>query len=92
MQFTSDEKKMIDWLRKQHQGWPTTRVIILSGSVLCAGFAAWELFGTGWAAMPLLLICIAAYGSSYTLGSWSGRPEISLLLKLIDSQKTGPRA
>lgn len=87
MEFTNEEKKMIAWLRQQHEGWRSVRMIILMSSVLCASFAAWEIFRTGLGAQSLLLIVIAAYGASYTLGSWAGRPEITLLLKLIDAQE-----
>jgi hypothetical protein len=34
----------------------------------------------------IALLGAAGYGMYYTLGSWSGRPEISLLLKLLDAQ------
>lgn len=87
MQFTNEEKKMIAWLRQQHEGWRTVRMIILVASVLCAVFAAWDIFRTGYGAQSLLLIVIAAYGASYTLGSWAGRPEVSLLLKLVEAQE-----
>jgi hypothetical protein len=40
---------------------------------------------------PLLLyihfILITLFGFSHSLGSWSGRPEISLLLRLIDESQ-----
>jgi hypothetical protein len=87
MQFTDEEKKMIAWLRQQHEGWRSVRMIILVASVLCALFAVWEIFKEGFGAQPLLLIVIAAYGASYTLGSWAGRPEVSLLLKLVEAQE-----
>lgn len=88
MKFTNEEKQMIAWLRKQHEGWRGVRMIILVGSLLCAAFAAWEIFRSGFGAMPLLLFIMAAYGMSYTLGSWAGRPEISLLLKLVEAQES----
>lgn len=87
MQFTNEEKQMIAWLRKQHEGWRGVRMIILVASLICAAFAAWEIFHSGLGALPLLLILIAAYGTSYTLGSWAGRAEISLLLKLVEDQE-----
>ena len=88
MRFTDDEKKMIDWLRKQHEGWRVVRVIILVSSLVSAMGAAWEFFTTGFGALPLLLMVAAAYGASFTLGSWAGRPEISLLLKVIEAQES----
>ncbi|GHU09529.1 hypothetical protein AGMMS50225_10550 [Betaproteobacteria bacterium] len=87
MQFTEEEKKMIAWLRQQHEGWRSVRIIILIASMMCALFAAWDIFKTGFGAHPLVLIVIAAYGASYTLGSWAGRPEVSLLLKLVEAQE-----
>lgn len=87
MQFTNEEKQMIAWLRKQHEGWRGVRMIILVASLICAAFAAWEIFQSGLGALPLLLILIAAYGTSYTLGSWAGRADISLLLKLVEDQE-----
>lgn len=88
MHFTTEDKKMIVWLQKQHENWRSVRVIILGSSALCLAFAVLEFFQRGYGALPLLLLVIAMYGASYTLGSWSGRPEISLLLKLIEAEKT----
>lgn len=87
MQFTEEEKKMIAWLRQQHESWRSVRMIILISSMLSALSAAWDIFNTGFGAQPLVLIVIAAYGTSYTVGSWAGRPEISLLLKLVEAQE-----
>jgi hypothetical protein len=88
MQFTNEERQMIAWLRKQHEGWRSVRMIILVASLLCVAFAASEIVQSGFGALPLLLIVIAAYGGSYTLGSWAGRPEVSLLLKLVEAQES----
>lgn len=87
MQFTKEEKKMLAWLRQQHEGWRSVRVIILTCSILCALFAALDIFRAGFGVHPFFLILIAGYGASYTLGSWSGRPEVSLLLKLVEAQQ-----
>lgn len=87
MQFTPQEQKMITWLRQQHAGWRTTRAITLTSAILCLGFAVLEFSRSGFEAMPLLLLLISVYGASHTLGSWSGRPEISLLLKLVEAQQ-----
>lgn len=89
MQLTREEQKMVELLRRQHASWRTTRAIILICSLACAAFAIWEFATNGFEAMPLLLTMIATYGSSYVLGSWSGRPEISLLLKVIESNTHG---
>ena len=85
MQFTPDEEKMIAWLRRQHAAWPTTRMITLVASILSGIFSAWEFYSAGFGALPLLFLLVAVCGLSYTVGSWSGRPEVSLLLKLVDS-------
>ncbi|MCW5200941.1 hypothetical protein VU07_03950 [Desulfobulbus sp. F4] len=84
MKFTEEEQKMIALLRNQHENWRAIRVIILVSSCICGAFAIDEFFrgGSQW----LFPGVMAAYGLSYTLGSWSGRPEISLLLKLIEEQ------
>ncbi len=87
MEFTPDEEKMISWLHRQHSAWRTTRMITLVASVLSGFFAAWEFFSTGFGALPLLLLLVAVAGLSYTLGSWAGRPEVSLLLKLVESAR-----
>jgi hypothetical protein len=87
MKFTNEERQMITWLRKQHEGWRSVRMIILVASLLCAAFAAHEILQSGFGALTILLIVIAAYGASYTLGSWAGRPEVSLLLKLVEAQE-----
>jgi hypothetical protein len=87
MEFTSDEEKMIASLRRQHQGWRTTRAITLASSVACAAFAAFEFYACGFGALPLLLLVIGTGGASFTLGSWAGRAEVSLLLKLVESAR-----
>lgn len=91
MQFTEEEKKMIAWLRQQHEGWRSIRIIILSCSVFLGGMATWFYFRVGYGAYPLVLTLLALYGAGHTLGSWSGRPEVSLLLKLVQSHATTPR-
>ena len=85
MQFSAEERQMIAWLRKQHAGWRTVRIIILVSSCICGAFTIAEFLrgGSQW----LFPGVMAAYGLSYTLGSWHGRPEVSLLLKLIEAQQ-----
>lgn len=91
MQFTDDDQKMIDWLRKQHAAWPAIRMIILVSSLLTAVLLGWLLL-SGSEGDPVgvfgLYAVLAAWGLSYSLGSWAGRPEISLLLKLVELQQT----
>lgn len=87
MPFTDDEKRMIRWLRGQHAHWKTTRAITLTCSLIIGAIAVWRV----WLADPiwylLPLFAISGYGLSYTLGSWSGRPEISLLLRLVEAEE-----
>jgi ATP-dependent Clp protease adapter protein ClpS len=85
MQFTNDEMKMIRWLRTQHAAWRLVRVIILVSSLLSLGLAAWLFWFGDLSGIAITSVVVAVYGLSYTLGSWSGRPEISLLLKLVDA-------
>lgn len=87
MQFTPDEEKMIAFLRRQHTGWPAVRVITLTAALICGFFAMQEYLAAGITAMTALLFAIAAMGMSHTLGSWAGRPEVSLLLKLADAAR-----
>jgi hypothetical protein len=88
MQLTEREEKMVSWLRQQHEWWWTTRVIILFFSCLLLGYVVWLYLTNTPLILYIYLIFFAFFGFSHSLGSWSGRPEISLLLKLIDeSQK-----
>lgn len=86
MQFTEDERRMVEWLRQQHAGWRVTRAIIVTCSSISAAYGTWHAFRYGFAIEPAFYLLVAAVGFSYTLGSWSGRAEISLLLKLIEAQ------
>ncbi|MDQ5769024.1 hypothetical protein [Thiothrix subterranea] len=89
MQFSDDDLKMIEWLRKQHANWPGVRMIILVCSILTMVLAGWLLFSgdEGYSEALVLYVVLAAAGMSYTLGSWAGRAEISLLLKLVEAQQ-----
>lgn len=87
MQLSEQEEKMVAWLRLQHANWRATRVIILVCSVGLLGYAVWLHWSgqSAWFFLPI--VAMSAYGLSYTLGSWAGRPEISLLLKLVEHSK-----
>lgn len=87
MGLTEEEKKMVAWLRRQHKNWKSTRVIILICSVMIIGISIYfYLKGeNGWHLIPLFIT--AVYCLSYSLGSWSGRPEIFLLLKIVDKDE-----
>ena len=77
---------MVRWLREQHAGWRTTRVIILTASILTFVCGIGVMFATGFDLAIAILLILAAGGLSYTLGSWSGRAEVSLLLKLLEAR------
>ena len=85
MEFTKEEFKMIAHLKRQHAGWKSTRVIILISSL---GLIA---FGISlWNTSPPSLILFWGLASgclSYCLGGWAGRPEVSLLLKLVEERQ-----
>jgi hypothetical protein len=84
MQFTNEDRRMIESLRRQHENWRAVRLIIFVGSLSCAASAVAEILSNGLGTLTLLLTVIAAAGASYSLGGWAGRPEIGLLLKLIE--------
>ena len=86
MEFSESELRMVRWLRQQHAGWRAVRTIILTCSIVSIAFAGWLLFRVGFTGAVGFCFVIAAGGLSYTLGSWSGRPEVSLLLKLVEAQ------
>lgn len=76
---------MIAWLRHQHENWRTKRLVVLAASCACGltGLAEF-IYGIDHG---LFLGMIGFYGISRTVGNWCGRPEISLLLKLIEAQE-----
>jgi len=81
MVLNENERKMVAHLRRQHEGWPTIRWIIL----LCSFVAlAWSLYEPD----QIASLAISFYGLSYSLGGWKGRPEVSLLLKIVDEEKS----
>ena len=86
MRFSEDEQKMIKWLRRQHEYWRSTRMITLICSIGLLVYAVRGLFHGELDSGTVALFGAAAYGLSYSLGSWPGRPEVSLLLKLVDAQ------
>ena len=80
MTLSKHEKKMVAFLQRQHKAWPTTRWIIL---ISCLLILAAAIFGFVKESVFYVLV---VYGFSYVLGSWNGRPEVSLLLKLIEDR------
>jgi hypothetical protein len=86
MELTDRDRKMVAWLRRQDAAWKSTRIITLAGSAFAVLWAVSVFIKGKEPIAAIALFGLASYGLSYTLGSWSGRPEIALLLKLIDHQ------
>ena len=86
MQFTEDEMRMVRWLRGQHANWRGVRTIIVICSSILAVYGVWLAIREGFTFESAFYLVAAGVGFSYTLGSWSGRAEVSLLLKLIEAQ------
>jgi hypothetical protein len=85
MEFTKEERRMIAWLRYQHENWRTKRLVVLAASTVCGLWGLAEfIYGMDHG---MFLGMIGFYGISRTVGNWRGRPEISLLLKLIETQE-----
>ena len=90
MELTPNEQRMLRRLRQQHQNWTGIRTITLICTIglIVMALLAWRE-GAPWYSLVLWAGLISGL-LSYTIGGWYGRPEISLLLKLIDSA-TGSR-
>jgi hypothetical protein len=89
MEFTTDELKMLSRLKAQHAGWKRVRIIILvcSFGLLLLGLVhALDTSSEMWLC-SILLVGLAARGLSYCIGGWAGRPEISLLFKLVEEHR-----
>jgi len=84
MDLTEKECRMLAWLRHQHETWRIKRLLQLAASIACClwGLAAF-IFGSD---LGIFMGIAGFYIGSRTIGNWHGRPEISLLLKLIDEQ------
>jgi hypothetical protein len=82
MELNEKERKMVAYLRNQHAAWPVTRWIILVCSLLVLAVAI-----TGYVKEWAFYI-FAVYGLSHSIGCWNGRPEISLLLRLVEEKKS----
>ena len=93
MQLTEQEQKMVQRLRAQHIGWRTNRVVILIAAVIVLG-QGMRLVWSGQSDLGILYCALSFGFFSYTLGSWTGRPECSLLLRLLEEKgqasKTAP--
>jgi hypothetical protein len=80
MELSDTERKMVDYLRMQHKGWRQLRWIMLVGAVV---LLVLNVMGKGG---DLALYGIVGFLLSYVLGGWSGRPEITLLLRLVEER------
>ncbi len=92
MELTEADLKMIKWLRRQHAGWRSTRVITAVGSAIMVGWSGLAWLHGESAIAVVALGCMGVFGLSYSLGCWAGRPEISLLLKLVEHEQGGDQS
>ena len=82
MELTEQDKKMIDDLRKERDYWPQVRWIMVGCSILIS-----IILFTGLVDTEIMLFAfLILQPLVYSLAKWNGRPEISLLLKLIENQ------
>jgi len=79
---------MISLLKIRHAGWKRIRIFILvcSLEMLLLGIHALYTSPEMWLC-SILLVGMAAAALSYCIGGWARRPEISLLLKLIEERQ-----
>jgi hypothetical protein len=84
MNLTEKECRMLAWLRHQHETWRIKRLFQLAASIAC-GLWGLAVFISG-SDLGIFMGIAGFYIASRTIGNWHGKPEISLLLKLIDEQ------
>jgi len=88
MEFTRDELKMISLLKIRHAGWKRVRIFILVCSLGMLLLGVRALYTSPEMLLcSILLVGMAAGGLSYSIGGWAGRPEVSLLLKLVEERQ-----
>lgn len=92
MQFTEKELAMLAVLRRQRDAWPVVRLCMTFLSLFLIAAGAWELYSTGWGAVPLILLSVGGMAASHVSFNWHGPPEASLLLKLIERSEAAPDA
>jgi hypothetical protein len=85
MQLTEQEQKMVKWLRTQHKGWRIHRVVIVIGAMFML-YQGMRLIWSGQSDLGILYCALSFGFLSYSLGSWVGRPEFSLLLRLLEEK------
>ena len=84
MKLTDDELKMLRYLRQQHEHWRSMRIVILVGAVVMLGIGVLGVISMASIYALIPLFALGAYSLSYALGSSGGRPEVSLLLRLVE--------
>ena len=105
-QFTAQELKLIDRLRKEDRRWPRTRWILLAMATLTIAvnsYIALQIVGvlesgrddaTFMVAFfwPKCLVgfCLAAWFVSWAVRDWHGNAYRMLLLRLLDAQQKEP--
>lgn len=89
MDFTAKECRMIAWLRYQHENWRIKRLFQLAAALACLIYSL-SVFVIG-NDLGIFVGIAGFYILSRTIGSWHGKPEISLLLKLIDERQKEER-
>lgn len=89
MEFTKEERRMLAWLRHQHENWRIKRLFQLAAAIACLLYSI-SVFVVG-NDLGIFIGITGFYILSRTIGSWHGKPEISLLLKLIDDRQEKER-
>lgn len=90
MELNDSERRMVCWLRGQHENWKSTRIIIAVCSMFLLVGAVWGMY-IGESMFSLVpWLGLGEGGLSYSVACWSGRPEISLLLKLTEEAMNQP--
>ena len=89
MNFTIEEEKMITKLRKQQKWWKYGRIGGIILGICFLALLVWNYrFGCCIMVAPygiLALWCIQMI--MYGIENWAGRPELCLLLKLLEEKK-----
>src|SRR5438309_2209086 len=89
MKLTDADLKMINWLRRQHAGWRSTRVITAVGSSVAVGWAVLSWLQGESTAGVAPLAGMGFFGLSYSVGA--GRAVLRFLF-CSSSSSTSKRA
>ena len=88
MEFTQKEEKLLKLLKLKHENWKSTKWIIFICSVIILTFgllSQFEIYTVYKTEFPFFIIG-GLVGIAYSIGHWNGRPEVSLLLKLLEKE------